>query len=258
MRARPIVAIDGPSGSGKSTVGKRLARALGFRYVDTGAMYRAIALSVLEDSEPEQALSRAGALARRARIETRWDPDTLSFSIALDGRDVSVAVRGAAAASWASRVARDPAVRAVLLEMQRDLGREGGVVMEGRDIGTVVFPDAEVKIFLEAPLAVRGLPTTGRGGTRRAERRAGDADPRRPRFDARGSTAPPGAGCGGHRHLDARCRRGGGRRAQGPCGALPAGPGTAVLRYPLRKSMGPLGCRGPCVKLFLEEVIARP
>jgi cytidylate kinase len=156
MRARPVVAIDGPSGSGKSTVGKRVAVRTGFDYVDTGAMYRAVALRLLAEVEPEAALGRAGAIARACRIETAWDGATSSFTIRLDGRDVTQAVRGPEATAWASRVAAVPAVREVLVGLQRDRGSRGGVVMEGRDIGTVVFPDAEFKFFLDADLGVRG------------------------------------------------------------------------------------------------------
>jgi cytidylate kinase len=138
-----IVAIDGPSGAGKGTVAGAIARRYGFRHVDTGAMYRAVAwlaghLGV--DLPDEQAVA---AMAQRARI----DVDT---RVCIDDHDVTDAIRTPEVDRAAAIVARHPAVRAVLVNLQRRLGAGGGIVMEGRDIGSVVFPDADVKIFLDA------------------------------------------------------------------------------------------------------------
>ncbi len=151
-RARPIVAIDGPVGAGKSTVASRLARVLGFEYVNTGAMYRAVALAAqaagvgADDPEAERKLD---ALLERTRIE---------FSggrITLDGRDVSGAIAAPEIGELASRLSTLGAVRARMRQLQRAAGARGGVVMEGRDIGTAVFPDAELKFFLDASAEVR-------------------------------------------------------------------------------------------------------
>lgn len=141
---RLIIAIDGPSGAGKGTLARRLARHLGYHHVDTGAMYRAVAWKahaegIALDDEPAVA-----ALAERATFSQ--DGGT----IAIDGYDVSRAIRTPEMDQSAARVARLAAVRAVLVARQRALGQAGGVVMEGRDIGTVVFPDADVKVYLDA------------------------------------------------------------------------------------------------------------
>lgn len=141
---RLIIAIDGPSGAGKGTLARRLARHLGYHHVDTGAMYRAVAWKahaegIALDDEPAVA-----ALAERATFSQ--DGGT----IAIDGHDVSRAIRTPEMDQSAARVARLAAVRAVLVARQRALGQAGGVVMEGRDIGTVVFPDADVKVYLDA------------------------------------------------------------------------------------------------------------
>lgn len=140
----PVVAIDGPSGVGKGTVSRAVARALGYRHIDTGAMYRAVAWLALRQGvalDDEQAVTE---VATRARLEVD------SGAVSVDGHDVTNAIRTAEMDRAAAGVARLPRVRAVLVERQRALGRDGGVVMEGRDIGTVVFPDAAVKIYLDA------------------------------------------------------------------------------------------------------------
>ena len=139
-----VVAIDGPSGVGKGTVSRAVARALGYRHVDTGAMYRAVAWLALRQGialDDEQAVA---ALATGARL------DVDRGAVVVDGHDIAGAIRTAEMDRAAAGVARLPRVRAVLVERQRALGRDGGVVMEGRDIGTVVFPDAAVKIYLDA------------------------------------------------------------------------------------------------------------
>ena len=132
-----VVAIDGPAGAGKSSVARALAEKVGFRYLDTGAMYRAVALSLVDNPGP------AGERARDIEIQ-------LDERVVLDGRDVSDAIRTPEVSEAASRIAADPRVRAALVSKQRDLVKSGDWVLEGRDIGTVVVPDAELKIFLTA------------------------------------------------------------------------------------------------------------
>jgi cytidylate kinase len=132
-----VIAIDGPAGAGKSTVARELARALGFNYLDSGAMYRAVALSLAED--PGSAPTRA----RDVNIE-------LGDRVLLDGRDVSHEIRTRQVSEAASAIASDPGVRASLVAKQRDMLKEGDWVGEGRDIGTVVAPGAELKIYLTA------------------------------------------------------------------------------------------------------------
>ncbi len=151
-RRRPIVAIDGPVGAGKSTVARELARALGFDYLNTGAMYRAVAL----------AAHRAGFRAGDPAIEQRLAPllaairiDFNGERIALDGADVTGAIADQEIGDLASRLSTLGVVRARMVELQRAAGAAGGVVMEGRDIGTAVFPDAEIKFYLDADVAVR-------------------------------------------------------------------------------------------------------
>jgi cytidylate kinase len=143
-RTRKLIAIDGPSGVGKGTVARAIADAFGYRHVDTGAMYRAVAWRVIDlgiDLEDEPSVS---ALARRAEI------DIAHGQVSVDGADVTSAIRTPQIDRAVTSVARMPSVREVLVARQRAIGREGGVVMEGRDIGTVVFPDADVKIYLDA------------------------------------------------------------------------------------------------------------
>jgi len=148
MRTRPIVAIDGPAGAGKSTVARRLADALGFVLLDTGALYRAVALAAQRGKVAVTDAARSGALAedlaRRNAIRLEGD------RVMLDGEDVSTAIRTPEIGMDASTVSAHPAVRKALLDMQRAAGEKGGIVAEGRDIGTVVFPDAEHKFFLTA------------------------------------------------------------------------------------------------------------
>ncbi len=139
-----IIAIDGPSGSGKGTLARRLAEALGYRHVDTGAMYRAVAWRA---HELGHALDDEDAIATLAETSAITQEDG-RFSI--DGHDVTRAIRTPEIDQSAARVARLPRVRAALVARQRLLGAGGGVVMEGRDIGTVVFPNADVKVYLDA------------------------------------------------------------------------------------------------------------
>lgn len=157
-RLRPIVAIDGPAGAGKSTVAKALADALGFVLVDTGAMYRAVALASQRAGIAWTDEERLGALARQlvARSALGFDRDPeRGVRVRLDGADVTDAIRAPDIGMGASTVSAYKGVRDALLAMQRQAGRSGGVVLEGRDIGTVVFPDADVKFFLTARPEVR-------------------------------------------------------------------------------------------------------
>lgn len=153
-RRRPVIAIDGPAGAGKSTLAAHLARRFGFLNLETGAMYRALALKAIESDisfDEEEPLLE---LASSTRIELQ--PQLEGNRVLLDGMDVSRRIREADVTSAASRVSVHPRLRAWMVQQQRALGASGGVVMEGRDIGTAVFPDAEVKIFLDAAPEVRG------------------------------------------------------------------------------------------------------
>jgi cytidylate kinase len=142
---RPLtIAIDGPSGAGKGTISRTLSEELGYRHVDTGAMYRAVGWKALEERIPLDDEQAVAALARRAGIVVEGGV------VMIDGHDVTRAIRTPEIDKAASAVARLPAVRDVLVARQRELGEGGGVVMEGRDIGTVVFPAADVKIYLDA------------------------------------------------------------------------------------------------------------
>ncbi|MEO7029926.1 MAG: (d)CMP kinase [Acidobacteriaceae bacterium] len=153
-RLRPVIAIDGPAGAGKSTLAAHLARRFGFLNLETGAMYRALALKAIEHDlafDDEDALL---ALAQHTRISLK--PELEGNRVLLDGVDVSRRVREKDVTAAASLVSVHPHLRAWMVTEQRKLGERGGVVMEGRDIGTAVFPDAEVKIFLDAAPEVRG------------------------------------------------------------------------------------------------------
>ena len=151
---KPIIAIDGPSGAGKSTLSKLLAKKLGLVNIDTGAMYRCVALAASRRGiDPEDARALA-ALCRELQIE--FKPSAEGERVFLNGEDVSAAIRTPENSLLTSRVAACPAVRAAMVRLQQDLGREGGVVLEGRDIGSVVFPGADVKFFLSASAEERG------------------------------------------------------------------------------------------------------
>ena len=145
MRRQPVVAIDGPAGAGKSTVARAVAEALGYVYVDTGALYRGLALAARERGVDWDDGPALAALA--AELDLSFGPDG---RLRVDGVDRDDDIRSPEIGQGASQVSAHPEVRAALLGLQRALGAEGGVVLEGRDIGTVVFPDAEVKIFLTA------------------------------------------------------------------------------------------------------------
>jgi cytidylate kinase len=139
-----VIAIDGPSGAGKGTVARAIATALGYRHVDSGAMYRAVGYAALQNGVPFENEQAIAALAARLRI------DLSPAGVKVDGVDVTRAIRTPQIDRAATAVARLPDVRAVLVERQRHEGAGGRIVMEGRDIGTVVFPDADVKIYLDA------------------------------------------------------------------------------------------------------------
>lgn len=151
-----IIAIDGPSGSGKSTLGRMLARELGLLYIDTGSMYRAVALAVMEAHLDPTDTEAVTALATTADIDLEGDPDSLK--VLLDMRDVTEQIRTEAVTAMSSVVSTIPGVRRAMVERQRALGQRGAV-LNGRDIGTVVFPNADIKFFLTA------------GPNERAERR---------------------------------------------------------------------------------------
>ena len=138
-----IVAIDGPSGAGKGTVARAVASELGYKHIDSGAMYRAVGWKALRDGVPLDDEEAMAALAAASHIE-------VAPAVTIDGVDVSRAIRTPEIDRAAAAVARVPKVRAVLVDRQRRLGAGGGIVMEGRDIGTVVFPHADVKIYLDA------------------------------------------------------------------------------------------------------------
>lgn len=149
---RIVVAIDGPAGAGKSTVARTVAARLGFVYVDSGAMYRAVALWAMRAGILEQDILKLEQLARESHISfVPGNPQRVK----LNGDDVTEAIRTPEVSAFASKVSAIPGVRRALVDLQRTLALDTSVVMEGRDIGSVVFPDAEVKIFLDAPPSVR-------------------------------------------------------------------------------------------------------
>jgi cytidylate kinase len=154
-RNKIIVAIDGPAGAGKSTIARHLARHFGLLNLETGAMYRAFGLKALRSSVPVDDAAALEALSTETSI--RLEVGETDNRVLLDGEDVTGLIRNPMVTDAASRVSVVPAIRAWMVRLQQQLGAEGGVVMEGRDIGTVVFPHAEAKIFLDASPEVRGM-----------------------------------------------------------------------------------------------------
>src|SRR5580704_6890090 len=153
MTDKLIIAIDGPVGSGKSTVARRVAEMLGYAHLDSGAMYRAVGLKALRDGVPLDSPERLATLAEGARIDLV--PRGGKLLVLLDGEDITDAIRAPEVSHAASVVAVVPGVRHPMVAEQRRAGAQGGVVMEGRDIGSVVFPHADLKIFLDASPDVR-------------------------------------------------------------------------------------------------------
>ena len=142
-----IIAIDGPSGAGKSTLGRLLARELDLLYIDTGSMYRAVAVAVIDQKVNPQEPAAVGALAEQVDVDLAGDPDELT--VTLDGQDITDRIRSEEVTEMSSVVSTIPAVRRAMVERQREIGKRGAV-LNGRDIGTVVFPDAHIKFFLTA------------------------------------------------------------------------------------------------------------
>jgi cytidylate kinase len=153
MNEKLIIAIDGPVGSGKSTVARRVAEMLGYAHLDSGAMYRAVGLKALRHGVPLDSAERMSELAAAARIDLV--PREGKLLVLLDGEDVTEAIRSPEVSHAASVAAVIPGVRHPMVAEQRRAGEQGGVVMEGRDIGSVVFPNADLKIFLDASPEVR-------------------------------------------------------------------------------------------------------
>jgi cytidylate kinase len=151
-----IIAIDGPAGAGKSTVARELSRRLGYVYVDTGAMYRVVGLLAREQGIGPDEGARLGELAGRLDIRFEARPEA-NQAVFVDGRDATAAIREQPVGEWASKVSTQAEVRDRMVAAQRQIAHEGGAVLEGRDIGTVVFPDADLKFYLDASDEQRGL-----------------------------------------------------------------------------------------------------
>jgi cytidylate kinase len=151
---QPIIAIDGPSGAGKSTLSKLLARELGLVNIDTGAMYRSVALAAARRGVAPDSDAALADLCRQ--LDIAFERNNGGERVLLNGEDVSAAIREPEISLLTSRVAASPAVRRAMVRLQQQMGEKGGVVLEGRDIGTVVFPDADVKFFLNASAEERG------------------------------------------------------------------------------------------------------
>jgi cytidylate kinase len=182
-----VIAVDGTSGSGKSSTSRGVAERLGLRYLDTGAMFRAMTWWLLREGIDVRDTDAVAAAAGRPRIESGTDP--LAPTITVDGADVSVEIRGQDVTAAVSPVSAVPEVRARLLDLQREVIGEGGIVVEGRDIGSVVWPQAEVKVYLSAdPDARAQRRTAEQGGTDVA--RTQESLLERDRIDSGRATAP--------------------------------------------------------------------
>jgi len=162
-----VIAIDGPAGSGKSTIAARLAKKLGYINLESGAMYRALALKALEQQVSLEDPEALRNLTINTLIDLEPQPD--GNRVLLDGRDVSQRIRESDVTLAASRVSIHPPVRQIMVARQRAMGVNGGVVMEGRDIGTAVFPNADVKVFLDADARVRAERRVAQNGTHTPE-----------------------------------------------------------------------------------------
>lgn len=154
VRKELTIAIDGPSGAGKSTVGKSLAKRLGYLYVDTGAMYRTVALKAREKSD--EGADETDLYRLASSLSIAFVTEGEETHVLCDGEDVTEAIRSPEISRLASDISRRKGVREALVQKQREMGRGGGVILEGRDIGTVVFPDADVKFYLDAVAEERG------------------------------------------------------------------------------------------------------
>ena len=184
---RLVIAIDGPSGAGKGTISRAISEALGYRHVDTGAMYRAVGWKAAHDGIPLDDETAVSALARAATIHVEGGV------VAIDGHDVTRAIRTPEIDKAATAVARLPKVREALVARQRALGAEGGVVMEGRDIGTVVFPGADVKIYLDASAeerARRRASDTAHSGSQAGQAAVAEAIQARDKADTTRAVSP--------------------------------------------------------------------
>jgi cytidylate kinase len=188
---RLVIAIDGPAASGKSTTARLVAQHLGYLHVDTGAMYRAVALKLLRKGVPPSDTAEAERVAKESTIDLRQQHDGLH--VFLDGEDVTGEIREAAVTRTVSGVSAIRGVREALVRKQRAFGRDGGVVVEGRDIGTIVFPDADLKIFMVADLNERSRrrarELSGRGVEAEADR-VGAEIARRDRLDSTREESP--------------------------------------------------------------------
>ena len=223
-----VIAIDGPAGAGKSTVARGVAEALGFTYLDSGAMYRCVALAALERGVELDDGEALGELARGLELELDGG------SVRLDGRDVSEAIREPEVSAAASRVSVHPAVREAMVARQRELIDSGRYVAEGRDIGTVVSPDAPLKVFLTASESERARRRAAETGETRRAGAGGAPRPRRARPGPRARRPAGRRGRGHAGHHGARGRRG--RRARGRAGpragAGVSEPTVAVVGFP--------------------------